>query len=170
MKAFSESKKLVKGLTQDEFRKLISVIPSKDKLSKTAFLLGFGSGLRISEVLKLKKEDIQNNKINIWDAKGGKDRVVPKPKLWKEYMLNEIPIQITERSLQRRFKKYAKVAKLPDHYVFHSLRHGFALSCLERGMPINDLQLFMGHSSLSVTNVYTKARPEDALDRFEGLF
>jgi len=167
---FIESKKLVKGLTFEEFEKLISVIPPKDKLSKTSFLLGYGSGLRISEVVKLKSENIKENRIEIWDSKGGKDRIVPKPKGWREYMDKEIPIKKSIRTLERNFKKYAKKAKLPENYVFHSLRHGFALLALERGIPVNDLQLFMGHSSLSVTNVYTKSRPTGALERWKDLF
>jgi len=170
MKDFGTSKKLVKGLTPQEFKRLILIIPQKDKLSKTAFLLGYGSGLRISEVLKLQKENIREKALDIWDAKGGKDRVVPKPKGWKEYMLAEIPIKKGERTLQRRFKKYSKKAGLPEHYVFHSLRHGFGTRMIESGVPLNQLSLLMGHSSISVTNVYTKARPQDALKSYEELF
>ena len=170
MKDFGTSKKLVKGLTPEEFKKLISVLPNKDTISKTAFLLAYGSGLRISEVLKLQKENIQEKYISIWDAKGGKDRTVPKPKGWKEYMFKEIPMKVGERSLQRRFKKYAKKAGLPEHYVFHSLRHGFGTRMIESGVPLNQLSLLMGHSSISVTDVYTKARPQDALKSYEELF
>ncbi len=170
MKDFGTSKKLVKGLTPEEFKKLISIIPNKDKISKTAFLLAYGSGLRISEVLKLQKENIQEKYISIWDAKGGKDRTVPKPKGWKEYMFREIPMKVGERTLQRRFKKYAKKAGLPEHYVFHSLRHGFGTRMIESGVPLNQLSLLMGHSSISVTDVYTKARPQDALKSYEELF
>ena len=170
MKDFGTSKKLVKGLTPQEFKKLILIIPQKDKLSRTAFLLGYGSGLRISEVLKLQKVNIREKAIDIWDAKGGKDRVVPKPKGWKEYMLTEIPIKKGERTLQRRFKKYSKKAGLPEHYVFHSLRHGFGTRMIESGVPLNQLSLLMGHSSISVTNVYTKARPQDALKSYDELF
>ena len=170
MKNFGTSKKLVKGLTPEEFKKLISAIPTKDRISRTAFLLGYGSGLRISEVTKLKKDDVKDNYISIWDSKGGKDRTVPKPKGWKEYMFNELPIKKSDRTLQRRFKKYIKICALPDHYVFHSLRHGFGTRMVESGVPLNQLQLLMGHSSLSVTNVYTKARPQDALKSYEELF
>jgi len=170
MKNFSDSKKLVKALTPEEFVKLIKVIPQKDKIAKTSFLLAYSSGLRVSEVTKLQKDNIKNNYISIWDAKGGKDRTVPKPKGWKEYMLNEIPIKRTQRTLQRKFKKYSKLAGLPEHYVFHSLRHGFGTRMIESGVPINQLSLLMGHSSISVTNVYTKARPQDALKSYEELF
>jgi|TARA_Y100000310_G_scaffold152812_1_gene152252 integrase/recombinase XerC len=170
MKQFADSKKLVKGLTPEEFKKLIFVIPPKDKIAKTCFLLGYGSGLRISEVTNLKKDDVKDNYISIWDSKGGKDRTVPKPKGWKEYMLSELPIKKSERTLQRKFKAYAKKAGLQKHYVFHSLRHGFGTRMVESGVPLNQLQLLMGHSSLSVTNVYTKARPQDALKSYEELF
>ncbi len=125
MKEFATSKTLVKGLTPQEFKQLISVIPNKDKIAKTAFLLGYGSGMRISEVVNLKKANIIDNRIEILESKGGKDRQVPKPKGWKEYMLDVIPIKKSIRTLQRKFKMYAMYAKLPKHYVFHSLRHGF---------------------------------------------
>ena len=170
MKQFSTSKKLVKALTPGEFKQLINAVPQKDKIARTAFLLGYGSGLRISEVLKLQKKDIQSNYISIWDSKGGKDRTVPKPKGWKEYMLQELPIKKSDRTLQRKFKAYSAKASLPRHYVFHSLRHGFGTRMVESGVPLNQLQLLMGHSSLSVTNVYTKARPIDALKSYEELF
>ena len=170
MREFGTSKKLVKALTPEEFRKLILVIPNKDKIAKVSFLLGYGSGLRISEVIKLTKEDLQEKYISVWNAKGGKDRTVPKPKGWKEYMDKVIPIKKSIRTLQRKFKKYAKLAGLPEHYVFHSLRHGFGTRMVESGVPLNQIQLLMGHSSLTVTNVYTKARPQDALKSYEELF
>ena len=170
MKNFETSKKLVKGLTPEEFKKLISVIPNTDKIAKISFLLGYAAGLRISEVVNLKRDNIQERYISIWDSKGGKDRTVPKPKGWKEYMNQVIPINKTDRTLQRKFKKYAKKAGLPEHYVFHSLRHGFGTRMIESGVPINQLSLLMGHSSISVTNIYTKARPQDALKSYEELF
>lgn len=170
MQNFGTNKKLVKGLTPEEFKKLINAVPQKDKIARTAFLLGYGAGLRISEVVNLKRDNIQENYISVWDSKGGKDRTVPKPKGWKSYMDTIIPINKTDRTLQRKFKKYAKKAGLPEHYVFHSLRHGFGTRAIEAGVPINQLSLLMGHSSISVTNVYTKARPQDALKSYEELF
>ena len=170
MKQFSESRTLPKGLTPEEFVRLIKVIPKKDKIAKTSFLLAYASGLRIGEVLRLQKENIRGNSISIWQSKGGVDRTVPLPKGWKSWMIDEIPINRGERSLQRKFKKYAKKADLPENYVFHSLRHGFALRLIEAGVPLNQVQLAMGHSSLSVTTVYTKARPTDLLKSYEELF
>lgn len=170
MKQFAESRTLPKGLIPEEFQRLIKATPVKDKIARISFLLAYGSGLRVNEITKLTKENIRENHMAIWKAKGGVDRTVPLPKGWKQWMANELPLGRTDRTLERKFKKYSKAAKLPEHYVFHSLRHGFGLRCIERGIPPNQLQLLMGHSSLSVTNVYTKARPQDALDKYEELF
>lgn len=170
MKQFSESRALPKGLTSEEFKKLIKVIPQKDKVARISFLLGYGSGLRVSEVINLKKENIRETHISIWQSKGKVDRTVPLPKGWKQWMNDFLPIGRTDRTLERKFKKYSKLANLPRHYVFHSLRHGFGLRAIEKGIPANQVQLLMGHSSLSVTNIYTKARPQDALDKYEDLF
>ena len=85
-------------------------------------------------------------------------------------MIKYIPINRTVRTLERKFNKYGEKAKLPEHYVFHSLRHGFGIRAIESGIPINQLQLLMGHSNLSVTSIYTKARPQDALKSYEELF
>ncbi|MBW2969367.1 site-specific integrase [Candidatus Woesearchaeota archaeon] len=165
-----KGRRLPKGLKSEEFTKLIKVIPNKDKVSKVAFLLAFGSGLRVSEILNLEKKHIQENYIEIWAGKGNVDRTVPKPKNWRGWMQDVIPINKTARTFQRRFKKYSRMADLPENYTFHSLRHGFALRSIEQGIPINQVQLLLGHSSIAVTNVYTRARPQDALNSYEALF
>lgn len=165
---------LPKSMKDDEFKKLIQAIPKRAcyKPSKVAFLIAYESGLRVSEVIKLKQDDIDTTakRIYIRDSKFGKDRVVPLPKTWKSYMMNFIPIKKGVRSLERNFKTCAKIAGLKPVYVFHSLRHSFATNLLERGMPINQVSLLMGHSSVGTTNVYIKANPTDALAKYEEVF
>jgi len=165
-------KKIPKAVRSEEFIDLIKCIPQKDKTSKVAFLLAYGSGLRVSEVVNLKPENIDTprNIISVWGGKGGVDRTVPLPKGFKRWMLDCIPINKSIRTLERKFKKYSKMAKLPDYYVFHSLRHGFATRLLESGVPINQVQVLMGHSDISTTGIYLKARPQDALKSYEELF
>ena len=85
-------------------------------------------------------------------------------------MLNEIPIKRTQRTLQRKFKKYSKLAGLPEHYVFHSLRHGFATRMIESGVPIHQVQLALGHSNVATTSIYLRASPDDMLKKYEELF
>ncbi len=163
-------KKLPKSVRVDEFKELIRRIPNKDIISKISFLLSYGSGLRISEVLKLKKEDINKDSIFISQSKYGVERVVPIPKGWRKEFIKYIPLDIKIRTLQRRFKKYSIEAKLNPKYSFHSLRHGFATRSLESGIPINQVQLLLGHSNIATTSIYIKANPIDAIKSYEELF
>ena len=163
-------KKLPKSVRPEEWKLLILAIPPKDKLARVAFLLAYGSGMRISEVGRCKKEHFRENSIFIPESKYGVERVVPIPKGWRKEFFKELPIKKSQRTLQRKFKKYAKKAKLNPLYSFHSLRHGFATRLLESGSPINQVQLLLGHANLATTSVYTKANPVDAIKSYEDLF
>lgn len=167
-------KLLPKSIKVDEFPLLIKSIPDKKgyKESKVAILLAYESGLRIAEVKNLlpKDFDLKQKSIFVRQGKFGKDRVVPLPKTWRAWMFDHIPIKKSIRSLQRNFRTATKKAKLNTEYTFHSLRHGFATRMLERKVPLNQIQLLMGHANISATNVYVQARPEDALNSYEELF
>jgi len=167
----STSKKLPKSVRPEEFKLLIKATKPNDKQAKVAFLLAYGAGLRLSEVTSLKPENVKTNYLEVIDGKGGKDRMVPKPKGWKDWMTNiTLPISKSGRSLERNFKTACKKAGLSSLYTFHSLRHGFATRLVESGVPINQVQVLLGHSNISTTSVYTKARPMDALKSYEDLF
>ena len=169
-----QKKTLPKSITSEEFVKLMKKVPTSDRIAKTSFCLAYGSGLRLSEVWSLKKEDIRTDMkppmINVIQGKGGQDRQVPLPKGWKDYMMKVLPFKCSVRTLERKLKRYAKEAGLNPLYSFHSLRHGFAVRSFERGIPPNQVQLLMGHSNLATTSIYTKARPLDAIKSYEDLF
>lgn len=162
--------KLPKSVTQEEFKKLIQNTRKKDKAAKVAFLLAYESGLRLGEVCSLKPSNVKEKWVEIISGKGAKDRMAPLPKTWKAWMVELLPIKKSMRSLERNFKTAAKKAGLNSEYTFHSLRHGFATRLLEAGVPLNQVQLFLGHSNISTTSIYTKARPTDALKSYEDLF
>lgn len=165
-----KSRKIPKAVRPEEFKLLIKQIPKQDLIARISFLLAYGSGLRVSEVLRIKKENIKENTIFISESKYGVERIVPKPKGWKDIFFKELSLKTTVRTLQRKFKLYSKKAKLSDYYTFHSLRHGFATRLLESGVPINQVQVLLGHSNISTTSVYTKANPHDAIKSYEDLF
>ena len=93
-------KRLPVDVTEQEFTDLLTA--TKQMKHKVAFLLAWGSGLRISEVLKLQKNEIDFDKkqIRINEGKGKKDRIVPIPKGFKESHLQYIPFDFKDRSLQ----------------------------------------------------------------------
>ncbi|GAG70260.1 unnamed protein product, partial [marine sediment metagenome] len=140
-----------------------------------AFLFGFAAGLRISEVIKLKKEDIDFDKgqIFIGDAKGGKDRIVPIPKGLMPKHLKHIPMKCGARAIQAAFTKTCKIAGLFENKPelhFHSLRHGFASKCAASGMPLPYLRDLMGHDNVSTTNIYLRMNPKEALKSYQEHF
>jgi len=166
-------KKLPVEVSEEEFTKLLSV--TKKMHHKVAFLLAWGSGMRVSEVLNVKPNDIdiQKKRIRINQGKGGKDRIVPIPKGFKRKHIDMLPLEMGARALQRAFLRACErsgIVKTKPTIHFHSLRHGFATRLLESGAPINQVQLLMGHSNLSTTSVYTKANPVDALKSYEEYF
>ena len=120
----------------------------------------------------LTKDRFQSNGILIRGkgSDGGKERVVPIPKTWRQKFFKHLPINKTGRTLDRNFRKYADKAGLRKELCFHSLRHGFATRCLELGMPINMVSMLLGHSSIAVTSIYTKANPVDAINKYKELF
>ncbi len=167
------TKKLPVAIELEEFKQLIK--STYKRHHKIAFLLGFGAGLRISEVTSLEPRhiDIKRKRINIEQGKGGKDRIVPLPKGFKESYLKYIPLSCGNRSLQRAFKTAAERGKLLEkkpNLHFHSLRHGFATRLAVKKVPIHHIKILLGHSNISTTNVYLTANPEEALGDYEELF
>jgi len=185
------AKRLPVAVSEDEFRRLIE--KTKKMPFKIAFLLGYGAGLRLSEIvggtredgteikgLVKEKVDIEAKTILVEGAKGMKDRIVPLPKGFKIKMLDFLPITkiysncaSARRSLQRGFKVAARKAKLLEvkpTLHFHSLRHGFGSRLAGQGVPIHHIRTLMGHANISTTNVYLEQNPKDALKSYEELF
>jgi site-specific recombinase XerC len=176
------SKKLVRFISTEEFRKILN--KEKDKKYKLAYVLAFGSGLRISEIvgpasnsnqeikaLTKDKVDLHSRQIRVL-GKGGKERITVINPLFplKENMLSMLPLQINRRTLQIRFKKLCnKVLGKPLN--FHTLRHGFANHMLnERGLPMPMVQGFGGWARLDTVGIYAKANPEQAINKvWEGF-
>ena len=149
---------------------------TKSMHHKVAFLLAWGSGLRISEVLNLKQGDfnLEDKSIRVNLGKNSKDRIVPIPKGWRnETHLKYIPISCGVRALQKAFILYAEksgVKKNKPRVHFHSLRHGFATHCLRKGVKLSAIQLMMGHEDLSTTSIYMNLVPKEALNEYQDKF
>jgi len=185
------NKKLPKILTAEEFEKLFKantkqVATAKGKKKKTlmefrlAMLLGFEAGMRISEIVGYKrkdgttiqtltKEQIEGPQIRIVEAKGKKDRIVPKPKRVNEKAISVLPIKIGRRALQKYITKLGKEV-LNKHITFHTLRHGFGSHLAGRGVPLHEIQMLMGHSRLDTTGIYLHANPQQAIERAQNEF
>jgi site-specific recombinase XerD len=145
----------------------------KEQLSKITNIkhrsilsLTYSVGLRVSEIVNLKIEDIDSKRmiIHIKNAKGRKDRIVPlsqkvlellriyfkeyKP---KEHLFNgQVGIKYSSSSRNQLVKKY-----LGKSYHIHQLRHSCATNLLENGTDLKIIQKILGHSNVKTTEIYT---------------
>lgn len=158
------SRKIPTTITEDEFMQGLKKV-SNIKL-KLAFMLGFYQCMRVSEVMKLRPEDVNLNTgfIHIKQAKGSKDRSVPIMQPVRRG-LKHLPIGLSKRSLQRHIKKYWPNLK------FHSLRHSGATFYLnEKDIDIRFIQQLLGHSRLDTTQIYTHVAPKQLKNRFDDIW
>jgi integrase/recombinase XerD len=184
-------KHLPKTITQEEFEKLFDYVGNMERKAHTkkykkrlkqyriAMILGFEAGLRISEIVgysndkviinKLAKENIQESSIRIEGGKGGKDRVVPRPKRLNQSAIDELPLDLERRALEMFIKRTGRIVLNKD-ITFHTLRHGFASHLINKGVPINQVQILLGHSDIRTTSIYLHVNPNEAIKNARDSF
>ena len=163
-----KQRKLPEVITLEEFEKILKHTKKQDH--KLAFKLGFLCCLRISEVLKLQKDDVDKGRgyLFIRQAKGKKDRYVPIPKpLIKD--LKHLPIKIKRRALQHAINRISQEV-IEKRIHFHTLRHSGATYYLSQGMNLVEVQRLLGHSRIDTTTLYTHISPTDLKNRFSELW
>ncbi len=142
----------------------------------------YASGMRVSEIVNLKIEDLNLDVGFIrCIGKGQKERVVPigkkaifaverylknsRPKLAKEnsgsfIFLSRLGKKISRQSVWKLIKYYAKKARIKKVIKPHTLRHSFATHLLEHGADLRSVQEMLGHSDISTTQIYTHVDKE----------
>lgn len=154
----------------------ITVYQKRKSLCDLAVIeLLFATGIRISELCALTPDavDLREGVLLIY-GKGDKERriqignrdVLKRIKEYATEFYEEIEQsgcffsntsgkRVSDQSVRRMLKKYAEFAGLTQHITPHMLRHTFATSLLEADVDIRYIQKMLGHSSISVTEIYT---------------
>lgn len=156
-------------LSVEEIQKMFSVCGNTKH--KVILALLYSCGLRVSELINLKWENIDRSRmvINIIRAKGNKDRqVMLSPQLipllekyWKEYhpkvyVLNgQFDIQYSSKSVGEIVKQLAEKAGINKRVYTHLMRHCSFTHMVESGTDINLIQKLAGHSNVKTTTIYT---------------
>jgi integrase/recombinase XerD len=174
-----EPQKLPLVMSVDEMKRLLAVAGSLKM--RVLLSLGYGCGLRASEIVRLKVKHIDRaqNIIRIEQSKGRKDRNVMLPdemlgllrQWWKARPSRhdtQTPLQerwlfpgrkpgkpMTTRQLSRLFHETADAAGIKKAVTLHALRHSFATHLLERDTDIRKIQALLGHDKLDTTARYT---------------
>jgi integrase/recombinase XerD len=167
--------KLPVVLSSDEVTRFFQAITS---LRHRAILMtAYAAGLRISEVLALRVDDIDSQRmvIRVRQGKGSKDRyVMLSPRLltllreyWKAHRRRKVyqpspwlfsgnvpGRPITDGAVYEACEEACRAAGLDKHVTVHTLRHSFATHLLEAGTDLRTIQILLGHRSLNTTARY----------------
>ncbi|MBR3164530.1 tyrosine-type recombinase/integrase [Candidatus Saccharibacteria bacterium] len=169
----------------DEVDAILDEIPVDTETGlrdRAIFELLFSAGLRVSELIKLNRDDVNLERREFMvRGKGNKDRPVfvsqsaadaiadylderrdSLPALFLNNSRNQ-PLmgttgdyrRLTPRSVQRIIEKYVKAAGITKHVTPHTLRHSFATDLLMNGADLRSVQSMLGHSNIATTQIYT---------------
>lgn len=197
--ARDKSERVVKFLSLEQLERLFE-IPDTTTIQglrdRSILEVFFSTGMRISELVSLDKEqikikeDIKDLEIVI-TGKGGKTRTVyisERAVSWlKKYLKRRSdtykPLfinlrsqsgaskRLTPRSIEKMVKKDSLLAGLSNNITPHALRHTFATDLLSQGVDLRSVQEFLGHSSITATQIYTHVtnkRLRDIHKKFHG--
>ena len=166
-----KDKKLPEVLTKDEVKNLINSADNEKSRLIISFL--YSSGLRVSELVNLKVEDINfSEKVGkVKSGKGGKDRMFTLSESLlqdvQKYLENRNHIYVfsrekplTTRNIQKIIQFTQKRSGINKKITPHTMRHSFATHLLESGVDIRMIQSLLGHSSLNTTQLYTHISTE----------
>ena len=170
-----KEKYLPSSMSEDEVDRLLKSPDTSNKIEKrdkAMIEMLYATGMRISELvnLKLTDVDLQRCVAKVF-GKGKKERLIP----FGEAALEALSDYISDRDksaskeifLSNRGKKLSRVAfwqrikiylvreNLKNSISPHTLRHAFATHLLNRGADLRSVQLLLGHSDLSTTQIYT---------------
>lgn len=173
------SKNLPRTLTEEEVVKLLDVNLTDDYSyrNKAMLELMYSSGLRVSELINLKVNDIDFNMslVRIF-GKGSKERVVPigdyalealdkyinlhrasllKKEATDYLFLNSRGSKMTRQAFFKIIKKQAFIAGIKTDLSPHTLRHSFASHMLKYGADLRTIGELLGHADISSTQIYT---------------
>ena len=164
-------KSVYKVLTKEELSTFFKCVD--DYKFKTIFMIAYGSGLRIGEIVNLHISDIDSKKMRIFvrEGKGNKERytILSKTSLemlrtyWSKYrkpvksdkiFLTELDEPMTVGVIRDRFRRYRRKAGLNEKVTMHTLRHCYATNLIENGATLIQVKELMGHSNIRSTMEY----------------
>ncbi|MGV8169131.1 MAG: site-specific tyrosine recombinase/integron integrase [Candidatus Nanoarchaeia archaeon] len=157
-------------LTKDEMKSLLE--NTNNEKSKLMLMTLYSSGMRVSELVKLKWKDLELEQKIAWvrGGKGNKDRmiilsdaIVRKLTVLEresEYIFPGKNGPLTTRNIQEIVHNAAHKAGIDKKVTPHTLRHSFATHLLEAGNDIRLIQELLGHSNLQTTQIYTHVSNE----------
>ena len=186
-------KSLPSTLTEEEVFSLLNIelVDNFSYRNKAMLELLYASGLRVSELVNLKLQDVDFSQDIIRTfGKGSKERIIPIGDYAKEYLekyiyeyrgsmlkretseyifLNNHGKQMTRQGFFKIIKKIAKEKGINKELSPHTLRHSFASHLLKYGADLRTIQELLGHSDISTTQIYTHITNEELKQNYQDF-
>jgi integrase/recombinase XerD len=170
--------------------KMLNIIVEKEKslLLKDIYFTAFLTGMRLGELINLKWSSIDMNTQAIkvecsrtFTTKSKKERIIPINKTLFELLRKRMPkiiditreefvfnkqrgFKLNENYVSKSFKQAVKLSGLNDRIHFHTLRHSFASSLIQKGVSLYVIMELLGHSDISVTQIYSHLIQDNLTD------
>lgn len=166
----------------DKEEQLALIKSARNLRDKALIMTILSSGLRASEILNLKEDDLYRRSLIVSRGKGGKPRVTfidpLTEKSIREYhhkrevdsvfvFTNSFGKPLSRQYLSRMISETALRAGIKKRVSAHTLRHSFATNMLRKGARIEDVQPLMGHSNISTTRLYMHFTNEYLRERYD---
>lgn len=167
-------------LSSEEFNQLLEVMEGSPL--KNVVIVAVETAMRAGELVRLERPDLNFDVKEIavrhkkgQRVKGGKERYVPMSDKALDVVgglvrsrdivfLNTKGRPYTVKALSDSFRRFRRKAKLAEGIRFHTLRHTAISWMLESGVPMEYIRVIAGHSSISVTQLYTHVSPQHLRD------
>jgi site-specific recombinase XerD len=182
---FPENPPLI--LSKSDFASIVEA--ESDSLLKLLYLFAYNTGMRRDEIrllkwdsIDLKKKIIIVKNHNNFTTKSKKSRLIPindttekevfsklKYSDIKDYVFMKEGKCLTKEFITKRFKKVIRITNLNSEYHFHTLRHTFASSLVQKGISIYIVSKLLGHADIKTTMIYSHLRTEDLRNAIELL-
>ncbi len=171
---------LPRSLTESEVDSLLAAPDTQDPLGhrdRTMLEVLYATGLRVTELINLKQSEINLNQgVLRVSGKGERERLIPigdEAQTWLRDFLAGPRVEIllerqtdylfptrrgdrmTRQAFWHIIKRYTKKAEIQGKLSPHTLRHAFATHLLNNGADLRVVQMLLGHSDLSTTQIYT---------------
>lgn len=117
-------------------------------------IIGLNTGVRISNILEVSLERIDNNYLRVWENKTNSSYSVPLNKKMQSLLTELIPFTINYQQAYYLFNKMKEELKLDSAITPHTLRHTFCTRLIERGVLLPVIQKLANHKKLSTTQHY----------------
>jgi integrase len=175
-----ESSGRCRWFTVDEERRILEASAQVDLNFRDLLVFLFDTGARLGEALKLRWVDVDSTFVRFLETKNGRSRAVPQTRRVREVLGQQAGEQVRDLVFGHWFADRFVVARLwartrtlagieGDDAVIHTLRHTCASRLVQRGVPIQVVQQWLGHATLTMTLRYAHLAPHNIVSAAEAL-